>query len=293
MPKVVAYVVHHDKLLVFTHDDVPVEVAGVQVPAGTIEPGEDPAYAVVREVREETGIETRVVGKLGVEQYDVWPSKAELHERHFFLLQPVSEVVPEQWTAGEDRPGDGGSRRSWTCCWIPLEQAHVLCAGFGAKLGALDRGGDRQIEVRPCRAAELPLLMEREVPGADIASRQFARQQDGEGVLLVAWLGSEPVGSGEVVFTDPPELRNLHVEPAHRGLGIGTALLDAAERMSVNRGALSVGVGPDNVDARRLYLRRGFVPTGRHETTTYRYRDADGVEREAIETDEILIKHLA
>lgn len=138
--KVVAYVVDHDKLLVFTHDDVPVEVAGVQVPAGTIEPGENPADAVVREVREETGIETRVVRNLGLEQHDVWPSRAELHERRFFLLEPASEVVPERWTAGEEHPGDGGSRRSWTCWWIPLKQAHMLCAGFGAKLGALDRG---------------------------------------------------------------------------------------------------------------------------------------------------------
>jgi ribosomal protein S18 acetylase RimI-like enzyme/ADP-ribose pyrophosphatase YjhB (NUDIX family) len=293
VPKVVAYVVRNKQLLVFTHDDVPIEIAGVKVPAGTIEPGEDPADAVVREVKEETGLETRVIGDLGVEQYDVWPSKSELHERHFFLLEPVSEVVPQRWTAGEEHPGDGGPRRSWTCWWIPLEQAHVLCAGFGAKLGALDRGGDRQIEVRQCGAAELPLLIEREVPGADIASRQFARQQDSEGVLLVAWVGSEPVGSGEVVFTAPPELRNLHVDPAHRSLGIGTALLDAAEHVSIDRGALSVGVGLDNADARRLYVRRGFVPTGRHETTTYRYRDADGVEREATETDEILIKQLA
>ncbi|MGY6497163.1 MAG: NUDIX hydrolase [Microcella sp.] len=142
VPKVVAYVARDKNLLVFTHDDVPIEVAGVQVPAGTVEPGEDPANAVVREVWEETGVKTRIVADLGVEHYDVWPSKAELHERHFFLLEPIGTDVPVRWAAGEMNPSEGGARQSWTCWWIPLEQAHVLCAGFGAKLGALDRAGD-------------------------------------------------------------------------------------------------------------------------------------------------------
>ena len=54
--KVVGYVVRDRRLLVFTHDDVPLEIAGVQVPAGTIEPSELPEAAVVREVLEETGV---------------------------------------------------------------------------------------------------------------------------------------------------------------------------------------------------------------------------------------------
>lgn len=137
VPKVVGYVVHDDCLLVFTHDDVPIEVAGVQVPAGTIESGEHPADAVVREVWEETGIATRVVADLGVDYYDVWPSKAELHERHFFLLEPRDRDVPERWAAGESDPSGGGPRQSWTCWWMPLRQAHVLSVGFGSRIGSL------------------------------------------------------------------------------------------------------------------------------------------------------------
>jgi 8-oxo-dGTP pyrophosphatase MutT (NUDIX family) len=117
---------------------VAIEIAGVQVPAGTIEPGESPVDAVVREVMEEAGIAARVVADLGVEEYDVWPSKEELHERHFFHLEPVGDDMPERWAAGENFPSDGGSRQSWTCWWLPLEQAHVLCAGFGARLGAIE-----------------------------------------------------------------------------------------------------------------------------------------------------------
>ncbi len=135
--KVVGYVVHDDQLLVFTHDGVPLDVAGVQVPAGTIEQSETPAAAVVREVLEETGLAVRIVHALGVERYDVWPSKPEVHERHFFQLAPLENDVPVRWSAGEDSPSDGGVAQRWTCRWIPLEQAHVLCAGLGARIGAI------------------------------------------------------------------------------------------------------------------------------------------------------------
>ncbi|GAA1633751.1 hypothetical protein GCM10009700_21170 [Brevibacterium sanguinis] len=84
--KVVGYVVRDRRLLVFTHDDVPLEIAGVQVPAGTNEASEPPEAAIIREVLEETGVIARTVGSLGIERYDVWPSKSEVHERHFSSL---------------------------------------------------------------------------------------------------------------------------------------------------------------------------------------------------------------
>ncbi|MEZ2370577.1 NUDIX domain-containing protein [Arthrobacter sp. RCC_34] len=134
--KAVAYVVHRGRLLVFTHDDVPIETTGVQVPAGTVEPGESPAEAAVREVLEETGLRTRAVRELGTEVYDVRPAKDERHERHFFQLAPVEDSVPERWHAGEEHPSEGQAQR-WTCWWAPLDHGHVLCAGFGARLGEI------------------------------------------------------------------------------------------------------------------------------------------------------------
>ena len=137
MRKVVGYVLHDGRLLVFTHDDYPIELTGVQVPAGTIEPSEHPEIAVTREVLEETGVAARVVRTLGVERYDMWPSKSEVHERHFFQLVPLGGDLTDQWGAGEERPSDGGAPHRWTCRWIPLEHAHVLCAGLGARLGEI------------------------------------------------------------------------------------------------------------------------------------------------------------
>ena len=49
-----AYVTNAHRLLLFTHPEAP--EAGLQVPAGTVGPGEDPQDTVVREATEETGL---------------------------------------------------------------------------------------------------------------------------------------------------------------------------------------------------------------------------------------------
>lgn len=145
--------------------------------------------------------------------------------------------------------------------------------------------------VRPCAAGDVTTISATEHPGARIAERLFARQERGKSLFLVAWLDGFPVGHGEVVFAPPRELRSLYVADAHRGRGVGTALIHAAESASRDVGELSVGVGLDNPEARQLYERLGYVATGEMTTTTYRYVEADG-EHEATEVDERLVKHL-
>ena len=49
-----AYITKGSRLLLFTHPEAP--EAGIQVPAGTIEAGERPEDAAMREAREETGL---------------------------------------------------------------------------------------------------------------------------------------------------------------------------------------------------------------------------------------------
>ena len=149
-----------------------------------------------------------------------------------------------------------------------------------------------QLQVRRCSAVDVAVLSAAEAPGAGIAVKQFARQSRGESLFLVAWIGKSPVGSGELLFGATPELRNLHVNEGRRGQGIGSALLDEAERSSAGAGVLSVGVSVENTGARRLYERRGYLVTGSLTTTTYSYFDKDGVEHEATETDEHLVKTL-
>lgn len=136
--KAVCYVVHEGHLLVFTHLDHPLTITGVQVPAGTVEPGESPADAAVRELREETGLRGEVVASLGTEVYDVRPTRQQLATRHFFAMRAAQPpAIGERWIAGDDDPNGGGEPLRWECWWLPLEHSQVLVAGLGARLGSL------------------------------------------------------------------------------------------------------------------------------------------------------------
>ncbi|MFB7591784.1 GNAT family N-acetyltransferase [Streptomyces sp. NPDC056169] len=133
------------------------------------------------------------------------------------------------------------------------------------------------MEIRPCRAADVPLL-DRHLPTPGAPSRhadRFARQETGAGTYLVAWRDGVPVGNGLVrwdgcaapevraVLGDCPELNGLDVWPAElRGQGIGTALIHAPEELVRERGgaALGLGVGDDNPRAAALYARLGYEP---------------------------------
>ena len=134
--KAVAYIVRDSQLLVFRHRDVDVTVAGIQVPAGTIQEGENPADAALREAAEETGLAAlAVVRPLGTDDYDVRPGRHELHERHFFQLA-TAEPVEDEWLWFETHDGLAEAT-AFVCSWIRLSHAHVLAAGFGARIGAM------------------------------------------------------------------------------------------------------------------------------------------------------------
>ena len=108
------------------------------------------------------------------------------------------------------------------------------------------------------------------------------------------------VGSGELTTTDPAELKSLSVDANARGLGVGTAIIAAAEMVVDERHGLRgerprqlvAGVGVDNARAAALYARLGFVRTRVVNTTTYEYVDDEGATRTATETDVELVKVL-
>ncbi|WP_188195479.1 NUDIX hydrolase [Nonomuraea sp. SYSU D8015] len=134
--KVLCYIVRDGRLLVFRHTDYSYEEVGIQVPAGTIKPGEDPEQAALREAREETGLhDFTVVRKLGTFEYDITPARAEIHRRHVFHLA-LHQDTPERWASQEDNDGEGEPIR-FECFWIPLEHGHILEGGQGMLLSRI------------------------------------------------------------------------------------------------------------------------------------------------------------
>jgi 8-oxo-dGTP pyrophosphatase MutT (NUDIX family) len=68
----------------------------LQVPAGTVKPGEDIELALLREVLEETGLENvRVARKLAVYNY-LNPETGQVNERHIFHLS-AADSTPDFW----------------------------------------------------------------------------------------------------------------------------------------------------------------------------------------------------
>ena len=103
----------------------------------------------------------------------------------------------------------------------------------------------------------------------------LAEQRQGEREVLVAWREDSFVGyvtvlwnSGYAPFREAgiPEISDFNVLPSFRRLGIGSLLLEDAERRIAERSpvaGIGVGMTADYGAAQRLYVKRGYVPDGR------------------------------
>lgn len=132
-----AYVIRHravPELLVFDHVGMP--EAGTQVPAGGVEPGEEPERAVLREVTEETGLPApTVTGRVAVEDKP-HPCTRQARRTTFFLLQAPADV-PDAWH--HHVHGDGhDAGLTFACRFLPLPLRRPLADGQDAWLGRVD-----------------------------------------------------------------------------------------------------------------------------------------------------------
>lgn len=132
--KAIVYITYQGQLLVFSHTFAP--EAGLQVPGGTIRPGETPARAALREAEEETGWgEFGYPSLLGNRDFDCRPfGKAEIHARAFFHLA-AHGTPPGEWRHWERDP-EGAIPAvpiEFNFFWLPLERVqHRLIADQGA-----------------------------------------------------------------------------------------------------------------------------------------------------------------
>jgi ribosomal protein S18 acetylase RimI-like enzyme len=108
-------------------------------------------------------------------------------------------------------------------------------------------------------------------PGAERVMRRFLADLAGTGhsFLFVAVIGDQTVGfiSGELREGSPAfrpktwaSVDDVFVEPDHRNLGVGRALLESVKRWAQDRGAdgVSLQVAAANERGRKFYEELGF-----------------------------------
>jgi ribosomal protein S18 acetylase RimI-like enzyme len=103
--------------------------------------------------------------------------------------------------------------------------------------------------------------------GSDQPALEFA------GYLTIIWDSEYPPFKAENI----PEIVDFNVLIKFRRLGIGSALMDEAERLISMRSpvaGIGVGLPPDYGPAHILYIKRGYIPDGKglyyeHHHLTY------------------------
>jgi 8-oxo-dGTP pyrophosphatase MutT (NUDIX family) len=102
--KVFAYITHGNRLLVFDHVDFPEDAP--QVPAGTRPEDEEPETAVLREAREETGLDSlKIASFLGEIDFS-WTGVDKVFRRRFYHLVCL-DTPAERWQHYEEHPSEG------------------------------------------------------------------------------------------------------------------------------------------------------------------------------------------
>jgi 8-oxo-dGTP diphosphatase len=119
--KVITYITAQGRLLLFRQPEA--LNAGLQVPGGTVEPGESLEQAALREAFEETGLsDLRLERFLGSALYITRDPPRVQHLRHFFHLSR-ERAEPTAWRHLEKMPSGEARPIPFELFWEPLETA--------------------------------------------------------------------------------------------------------------------------------------------------------------------------
>lgn len=119
------------ELLVFEHVDVE---AGIQIPAGTVEPDEDFASAARRELLEESGVTVTSLSALG-DYVGRWDG-ADVHAHWYAAHAPRD--LPDGWV--HHVTGGGGDKdMRFRFFWLPQTESQRVYGDFNLAYSALER----------------------------------------------------------------------------------------------------------------------------------------------------------
>ncbi|MBE2200902.1 MAG: NUDIX domain-containing protein [Anaerolinea sp.] len=139
--KVAGYITQADWLLVFSEPAYP--AAGTQIPGGTVEAGEDPDRAMLREAAEETGLTgLRIRRFLGTRVYHLPMASGDgvTIYRRFYQLTYDGPINANGWRCWETNPSDGGPEPiEFYLRWVKFpHEVPELSAGFGDMLSFIE-----------------------------------------------------------------------------------------------------------------------------------------------------------
>ncbi|MHA7776221.1 NUDIX hydrolase [Roseibium sp. M-1] len=152
--KAYVYLTCGEELLVFEEPDFP-EV-GLQVPGGTLDPGESYLQGARREFAEETGLSLDIALESFADQDHFFENIPDcldgLHRRRHFHGR-IREKPATEWEHFETSPSAGGPPIRFRLHWIDLFSGDapaetLFFEGFGAQLETLRTRVERQIDGR-------------------------------------------------------------------------------------------------------------------------------------------------
>ena len=118
--RVFTYITQGSRLLIIEYVDH--SYTEPQVPGGTIEPGESPEQAALREAEEETGLtKLKIVSFLGTFVRDLRPIGRNETIRAWFFHLSAEDTTPERWRHTELDPHEGTEPVLFELSWVPLD----------------------------------------------------------------------------------------------------------------------------------------------------------------------------
>ena len=134
---------------------------------------------------------------------------------------------------------------------------------------------DLQIRIDPLTGPEVAALlrehldeMQRISAPESVHALDLAKLRQADITFWSAWSGAELLGCAALRELDGwhGEVKSMRTTAAHRGRGVGAALMrrifEQAEQRGYRRLSLETGSQPEFAPARALYRRFGFAPCG-------------------------------
>ncbi len=129
------------EVLVFAHTEPD---SGIQVPKGTVEQGETPEEAALRDAYEECGLEgLELVRHLATDtvHFPNDPENHQIQKRYFYQLHASSQT-PERWYHRVSA-GTGDKGMTFICFWLNITESDKIIANMGDYLHLLSRLGTK------------------------------------------------------------------------------------------------------------------------------------------------------